>query len=124
MNTHNSPDKYYDFGDKIKEIRTFHKMTRDQLSTALSIPPTTIRGIEQGNHTPSFKFIKAISTNPIFRQYLLWLLCSEWDEHDHNNENFPLDIKQTKPYTEKQRKIEELENQINELKKLYEVNTK
>ena len=50
MRTHGNPQR--DYASEWLEWRTIHRMTQEQLATALGITRRTIFNIENGKHTP------------------------------------------------------------------------
>lgn len=50
-----------DFGQKLKDLRTGHKMTQEQLASRLGVKKSVISYYETGTRSPSYEVLKSIA---------------------------------------------------------------
>jgi transcriptional regulator with XRE-family HTH domain len=68
-----------EIGEKFRRIREAEQLGREAFSEMTGIPFGTLRGIEGGNHEPSFAVIQKLALNERTQKYMLWLLTGEAD---------------------------------------------
>jgi transcriptional regulator with XRE-family HTH domain len=66
-----------EIGEKFRRIREAEQLGREAFSEMTGIPFGTLRGIEGGNHEPSFAVIQKLALNERTQKYMLWLLTGE-----------------------------------------------
>ena len=62
------------FGKQIREIRDAEGLTRSQVEIICGINASTLKGIELGNHYPSFDILLRFISDEYFSKYVVWLM--------------------------------------------------
>lgn len=66
-----------EIGEKIRQIREAEGMSREAFSEATTIPVGTLRGVEGGQHEPSYPVLEKIAGHERLNKYTLWLLSGK-----------------------------------------------
>lgn len=69
-------------GDRLKVLRAYLGLTREQLADELDTPLGTLRGVERGNHLPGYGLLSQLAIHPELGQYAHWILNDETDSSD------------------------------------------
>lgn len=63
--------------EKVKRIRAAENLSQSQFCKIVDIPVSTLKNIEGNHSVPNWNTLTAITNNPRFKKYALWLTTDE-----------------------------------------------